>query len=230
MSGELGKGTEPRRQIRGSSLRFLPPSPLRGFPSQSLQLTLKKKKKALKESYRQLQKKNTPTNTHTKSKPFSHLPAHLPPTQEFPVSLRLSFVCHLSVWGARVDCGWVGAGTQRAEPVFGRREAGAAGPTTPSIQTPVSRPPGLPPEEGSESRWSPQWGPQHLWPFYLPTPVPSPAEKDSLILGQKPLSREGWTLSVSDAETWSGPWRQQPSPPPTPQNSLCWHSACPGSH
>ena len=157
MRGELGKGTEPRRQIRGSSLRFLPPSPLRGFPSQSLQLTLKKKK-ALKESYR-LQKKKNPTNTHTKSKPFSHLPAHLPPTQEFPVSFCLSFVCHLSVWGARVDCGWVGAGTQQAEPIFGRREAGAAGPTNPLIQTPVSRPPGLLPGRGEQEQVVPTVGP-----------------------------------------------------------------------
>ena len=121
----------------------------------------------------------------------------------------------------------MGAGTQRAEPIFGRREAGAAVPTTSSIQTPVSRPPGPPPGEGSEGSWSQRQGPQHLWPPHLPTPVPSPAEKDSLILGQTPLSREGWTLSVSDAETWSGPRGRgdSSSPLPTPQNSLWRHSA-----
>ena len=159
MRGELGKGTEPRRQIRGSSLRFLPPLTPPGFSKPKPAAYLKKKKKALKESYRR--QKKTPTNTppHTKSKPFSHLPANLPPTQEFPVSFRLSFVCHLSVWGARVDCGWVGAGTQRAEPIFGRREAGAAGPTTPSIQTPVSRPPGLQPGRGEREQVVPTVGP-----------------------------------------------------------------------
>lgn len=169
MRGELGKGT---------ASGFCPPHPSGVFQAKACSL-LKKKKKALKESYRQLQKKTNPTNTHTKSKPFSHLPAHLPPTQEFPVSFRLSFVCHLSVWGARVDCGWVGAGTQRAEPIFGRREWERQAPRPPRSRHPSAGLLGSRQEEGSESRWSPQWDPQHLWPFYLPTFVPSPAEKQS---------------------------------------------------
>lgn len=99
-------------------------------------------------------------------------------------------------------------------------------PTTSSIQTPTSRPPGPPPGEGIKGSWSQRRGPQHLWPSHLPTPVPSPPEKDSLISGQTPLPREGWTLSVSDAETWSGPQGHGDSSLPlrTPE-SLGRHSA-----
>lgn len=69
-----------------AALGFCPlPHPPGVFQAKACSLLKKKKsfKKALKESYRQLPKKKkiNKKTTHTKSKPFSHLPSRLPPTQ-----------------------------------------------------------------------------------------------------------------------------------------------------
>lgn len=95
-------------------------------------------------------------------------------------------------------------------------------PTTSSIQTPTSRASlGPRQERGIKGSWSQRRG--ALSTSGLPTcrpPVPSPPEKDSLISGQTPLPREGWTLSVSDAETWSGPQGHGDSSLPAHPESL----------
>lgn len=122
--GGAGEGDRTTEAERGSSLRFLPPSPSLGFSKPKPAAYLKKKKKkALKESYGQLQKK--PPQTHTKSKPFSHLPAHLPPTQEFPVSFlfKLSPVTSPSGGPGQTAGGWGQArGGQSPSLAGGRRE------------------------------------------------------------------------------------------------------------
>lgn len=121
MSGELGKGTEPRRQIRGSSLRFLPPSPLRGFPSQSLQLTLKKKKKHLRKVTDNYKKKKPP-QTHTQNPNRSPISPPTSPQHKsflFHFKFCLSPLCLGSQGRLRVGGGRHAAGRARLWPEGG---------------------------------------------------------------------------------------------------------------
>ena len=91
--GGAGEGDRTTEAERGSSLRFLPPSPSLGFskPKPAAYLKKKKKKKALKESYRQLQKKkqkNKTPQTHTQNPNRSSIS---PPTSPQHKSLLFHF-------------------------------------------------------------------------------------------------------------------------------------------
>lgn len=90
--GGAGEGDRTTEAERGSSLRFLPPSPSLGFSKPKPAAYLKKKKKkALKESYRQLQK--NPTNTHRIQ---TVLRPPCPPPPNTRVSSFISFHFRLS--------------------------------------------------------------------------------------------------------------------------------------
>lgn len=129
---------------------FCPPTPS-GF-SKPKPTALKKKKSALKESYRQLPKQNptnhhthTHTQTRTHSKPFSHLPSHLPPTQySFLFSFLFLLFClpPLHPGGRGYDCWWVATGTQRAEPHLWPQGGGITDPC--SVLSPDTQQPAFP--------------------------------------------------------------------------------------
>lgn len=97
---------------KGAAASSFCPPPSWGFPSQSLQLTLKKKKflkKALKESYRQLPKKEKTTHTHTQNPNRSPFPLPPPPIVScFHFFENEKFACYLSVWETKdmTASGW----------------------------------------------------------------------------------------------------------------------------
>lgn len=74
MRGELGKGTEPQRQTRGSGLRFLPPHPSGVSKPKPAAYLKKKHLRKVRDNY----KKNP--QTHTEPKPSS-IPRPPPPTR-----------------------------------------------------------------------------------------------------------------------------------------------------
>ena len=226
MRGELGKGTEPGRQIRGSSLRFLPPLTPPGFSKPKPAAYLKKKKKALKESYRR--QKKTPTNTHT-HEIQTVLPSPRPPPPNTRVSCFISFkfclspLCLGSQGRLRVGGGRHAAGRAHLWP-----EGGGSGrphdPLDPDTRQPASWAP-------ARKRGARAGGPHSgaLSTSGLSTCRP-------LYLLQLKSTVSSWARNRCHVRDGHCPSRtQKPGlgrgdssslpPLPTPQNSLCWHSA-----
>lgn len=91
---------------KGAAASGFCPSPPQGFPSQSLQFTLKKKKKKRKGGKKHLRKVTdnyqNKTKNHTKSKPFSRLPSLLPPTQHSSLFAFVNILSATSPPGDRV--------------------------------------------------------------------------------------------------------------------------------